>query len=366
MKILTLTQKLITRYLVPITLVALLGSGIVHAEKDEYSEFKFPERARDGGISSWAFAFDNDLLVPGSRDQDYTYGLNITYSGRQAERQWASLHDSLDWINRKLELDGLVGQGINATKIEYGLFGFTPEDISLSMANPEDRPYASLIYVSSSSETYHPQREVSWQSTLTVGILGLDIVGSVQNAVHSAYGGTRAEGWDNQISEGGEPTARYSLSRQSLLYSSGSGFELKSTLQGSVGYITETSWSLSLRAGEIHTPWVSFNPELTSYAEGAIPNTGSRVSEQYFWAGISFKLRAYNAFLEGQFRDSEVTYDGDDINRGIVEAWLGYTIALTDGYSFTYSIRGHTSEIDAGDGDRNVVWGGVLISKTIG
>ena len=354
-------------FALPIAIMLVLVSCSAYAEQDEYSEFKLPTKAeREAGASSWAFAFDNDILVPGSRDQDYTYGLNITYTGKQAERQWASLHESLDQINLKLDIDGLVDSGIKSNKIEYGLFGFTPEDISQSAANQDDRPYASLVYVSSTRESYHRARQESWQSTLTVGVLGLDLVGNVQNLVHSTYNGNQAEGWDNQISDGGEPTARYSLSRQNLLYRSGAGTEIKTTVQGSVGYITETSWSLSMRVGKIHTPWISFNPELTSYGEKSIPSSLTRVSEQYFWTGISFKLRPYNAFLEGQFRDSEVTYDADQINRGIVEAWMGYTIALTDGYSFSYSIRGHTSEINEGSGDRNVIWGGVLISKSIG
>jgi hypothetical protein len=89
-----------------------------------------------------------------------------------------------------------------------------------------------------------------------------------------------------------------------------------------------------------------------------------RVSEHYFWTGISLKARAYNAFLQGQFKDSEVTYDSDELNHGIVEAWVGYTVALAEGYSFTYSIRGHTSELKQGVGDRNVLWGGLQITKT--
>ncbi|MCP4769762.1 MAG: lipid A deacylase LpxR family protein [Gammaproteobacteria bacterium] len=76
------------------------------------------------------------------------------------------------------------------------------------------------------------------------------------------------------------------------------------------------------------------------------------------------KARAYNVFLQGQFKDSEVTYDSDELNHGIVEAWVGYTVALKGGYSFTYSIRGHTSELKHGTGDRNVVWGGLLITKS--
>ncbi len=119
-------------------------------------------------------------------------------------------------------------------------------------------------------------------------------------------------------------------------------------------------------AGEIHTPWLSFNPELTSYGEKSIPNIRVKVSEQYAWAGVSLKLRIYNAFLQRSFKDSVVTYDSDQLNHAIVEAWFGYTLAFTDGYSFTYSIRGHSSELASGNGDRNVVWGGVLLSKTIG
>ena len=29
---------------------------------------------------SWLFGFDNDALVPGSRDQDYTYGVSVSLS----------------------------------------------------------------------------------------------------------------------------------------------------------------------------------------------------------------------------------------------------------------------------------------------
>ena len=314
--------------------------------------------------SSWSIAFDNDIFVPGGRDQDYTYGLNAAFAGKGAKHHWLSLHRPLGWIDKTIGLHSRIGQGVELNKIEYGLFGFTPEDITQSEPIQDDRPYASLVYVSSSREHYNRSSQVSWQSTLTLGILGLSIVGDIQGRVHSLYDGDIPMGWDNQISNGGEPTARYSVSRQSLLFKSGSGFELKSTYQGSVGYITEVSWSLSARAGKIHTPWASFNPELASYAEKSTSGAARKVSEHYVWAGISLKARAYNVFLQGQFRDSAVTYSSDEINHGIVEAWLGYTVSLFDGYSFTYSVRGHTSELNQGNGNRNVVWGGVRLTKT--
>lgn len=347
---------------------SLMLSGIVDTSAGQdppaTSNIEF-EPLEAPGKSSWAVAFDNDILVPGSRDQDYTYGINLTFTGKQIENQRASVHQSVDWINEHIGLNDLTNSAIEASKIEYGLYGFTPEDISQSVALQSDRPYFSLAYVSSTREYYQPHRQVSWQTTLTLGILGLEIVGDIQEQVHSSYGGTQPKGWDHQISDGGELTARYSISRQSLLAGRDSGLELKSSVQGSLGYITEMSWSLSSRAGKISSPWVSFNPELTSYGEKSIPDARVKVSEQYAWAGVSFKLRAYNAFLQGQFKDSEVTYQSNELNHAIVEAWLGYTMSLSNGYSFTYSIRGHTSELKHGTGNREVIWGGVLISKTI-
>ena len=350
-----------------IGLLALSFSGIGLAEPKRADEEYFdPPSEGSEDEFSWAFAIDNDILLPGPRDQDYTYGFNLTLVGKSTENQLVSLHRSLDWINSAIGLNEQLDSGIKASKVEYGLFGFTPEDISRKDPQQNDRPYASLVYVSSAREGYDPAQEVSWQSTLSLGVMGLSIVGDIQDAVHTGFNGNLPQGWDNQISDGGELTARYSVSRQTLRYSDDSGVELKTTLQGSIGYITEASWSLSSRAGKIHTPWVSFNPELTNYGEKSIPNTRVKVSEQYAWAGISLKLRAYNAFLQGQFKESAVTYDSGQLNHAIVEAWIGYTLAFTDGYSFTYSIRGHSSELKSGNGDRSVIWGGVLLSKTIG
>ena len=130
--------------------------------------------------SSRSFAFDNDVLVPGSRDQDYTYGLNLTFYGEGVEDHLASLHSPLEWLDRKIGINQRIDRAIESSKIEYGLLGFTPETITLDEAQDDDRPYASLVYVSSTRERYQPAGEIAWQSNLTIGALGLDIVGDLQ------------------------------------------------------------------------------------------------------------------------------------------------------------------------------------------
>lgn len=194
----------------------------------------------------------------------------------------------------------------------------------------------------------------------------MGLVGELQNIAHQGTNGKTAQGWNNQISEGGELTGRYVIARQKYFDSFSENVEVKSTVQASVGYLTEASWSLSMRTGRIHSPWSSFNPELASYGEKSSYSSNAKsVSERYFWAGVAVKTRAYNAFLQGQFRDSAVTYEHHQLNPLLVEAWAGYTFAFKQGYRISYVLRGHSSEIEDGSGDRNLLWGGIIIARSI-
>lgn len=314
---------------------------------------------------NWAIALDNDIFVPASRDQDYTYGINFTQSGEDIRDAVLSLNTPLSFLDRAIGFYANSQFREERYIRELGTFGFTPEDITISTPNPNDRPYASLIYLSSAREQIDWINSRAWKSTLTLGLLGTRIAGSLQNHVHDETDSKRAEGWDNQISEGGELTARYQLALQQQLHIS-DGVELKSTLQASAGYLTEASAGLSFRYGDINSSWASFNPDLTSYGEKAsFDGNINIVSENYFWGGVALKVRAYNAFLEGQFRDSAVSYDRRDLNSLLLEAWLGYTIAFRNGFRLSYVLRGHTSEVRNGDGDRNLLWGSITLARAI-
>lgn len=315
--------------------------------------------------SSWAFAVDNDFLALTGKDQDYTYGFNFTYTGRAARDGWYSLDAPLAWLDSALGFEHLSPVGVSKHSIEVGMFGFTPNDIESAEPVFGDRPYASLVYWSNSRERLDIRQGVAWKSTLAVGVLGLDLVGDFQNESHALLTNSPVRGWSHQVSDGGEPTARYTIARQRHLTTVFNNLEIKSTVQGSLGYLTETSWSLSVRGGKYHTAWSSFNPELVSYGERSSYNdSGLSVDEHYFWGGVSVKARAYNAFLQGQFRSSTVTYDRDELRTLLVEAWLGYTVGFAEGYRISYVLRGHSSEIKEGAGDRSLFWGGLILSRT--
>jgi len=316
--------------------------------------------------TSWALAFDNDLLAPGHRDRDYTYGTNLTYSGASAADADISLKAPLAAIDHWFGLDQLVANPVNNYSVEAGLYGFTPKELERTTIDESDRPYASLVYFSSSHEQIDTDKNVAWNTTLTIGALGLGVVGDMQNRVHQQTASDGARGWNHQISDGGELTGRYVIARQHYFDSFSDSVEVKSTVQASVGYLTETSWGLSFRAGKIISPWASFNPDLISYGEkSTYSNNTSTTNEHYFWSGFTLKARFYNAFLQGQFRHSDFSYSYSDLRPLIAEAWAGYTYAFKQGYRVSYVLRAQTSELKHGDGDRNVVWGGLILAKTI-
>jgi hypothetical protein len=88
---------------------------------------------------------------------------------------------------------------------------------------------------------------------------------------------------------------------------------------------------------------------ISSYANASSANT------------ISFVFD--NAFLQGQFRNSNLTYEYNGLNYLLFEAWAGYTHSFENGYQIRYIVRAHTSEIKYGVGDRNLIRGGLPLSR---
>lgn len=313
------------------------------------------------GTGFWSVAMENDLFAGGGADKDYSFGLTATYTGQDA----ATFVLSPYHFQRHLDQLFVPEGHLENHSLALGFYGFTPDDIEVSRPIHDDRPYASLVYLQSTRETVHLDRNESWTSSLTVGVLGLGLVGSAQNSVHSLLNGDEAKGWNNQISDGGELTARYSIAKQKSLLPNSRRTQLKSTRQLSLGYLTEASYALSFRTGHINSSWWSFDPELASYGEySSVGSSRIRGPERYWWGGVTLKLRVYNAFLQGQFRHSEVSYTSSQLRPLLAGAWLGYTFAMDNGWRFSYWLRGHTSEIKEGRGDRSLLWGGIAVSRS--
>ena len=306
---------------------------------------------------------DNDLFAGGERDRDYTGGVALTVSGAAARDSWLSLDPLLERVDDAVA-DVAYDQVHHARQV--GLMAFTPQDIAASEPLQDDRPYASLLFVSNGRVRVDADNRTAWSSSLTVGFLGLTLSEHLQSAIHDVVGSEKPEGYEHQISANGEPTARYSLARHSLWIANPNGtLDVKTTLQGSVGFLTETSAAVSMRIGRFATPWWSFTPELTDYIAAPTPAVSNRGRpEMYFFVGARVKARAYNAFLQGQFRDSVVEYSYSELEPVLAEAWMGFVTQLMNQTQISYSINYQTAEIRNGAAARDALWGAVQLTHT--
>lgn len=342
------------------------GAGSIQDERSPLRQWQWLNQEPDD--AGWALYIDNDLFTLRHRDQDYTGGLSITLAGARAKHYALSLERPRAAITRGL---GLLPEQSAAHSyhhgIEAGFTVFTPKYIDDPSQQSGDRPFASLLYLANTQEVIDSHRDTAWVSTFTVGVLGLDAVHKIQTELHAALGSDRPQGWDNQISDGGELTAKYSFGKQQLLtYHYGqTNFELSSTSQFSVGYLTEATFGLSGRIGNFRTPWYSFRPQFNDYSEKSTSLAGltQPQTEFYFWGGLAAHLRGYNAFLQGQGRSSKVTFSQRQLEPIVWDAWMGVTHQSASGWRMSYLLRAQSSEVRSGPANRSVIWGGIILSS---
>ena len=118
-----------------------------------------------------------------------------------------------------------------------------------------------------------------------------------------------------------------------------------------------------MRAGRFNSPWWSFAPELTDYMAAPVPSESYRGGrELYMFAGARVKARAYNAFLQGQFRDSEVRYTSDEVQPLLAEAWIGVVTQILDQTQLSYALHYQTAELRDGPASRDALWGAVQLT----
>lgn len=326
-----------------------------------------PEKENSG----WSFYFDNDLFSLADRDNDYTGGIALKLAGTRVKTSLFSVDGLLDWTDRFSGFPQLYNDEIffTAHSMEMGFTLFTPMDLDRSAPLFDQHPYASLFFISNTRLAIVPEKFLTYQSSFTVGFLGLRLGGEVQKTLHKIFVAETPRGWRHQISAGGEPTFKYSVSRSRshvFKFSRQHQLELKTSSEANIGYSTDIGVSLSLRWGSIDTPWWSFNPhnaEYISLGSPAIASSQNKQKESYLWLGAGVKYRFYNALLQGQFRDSAVTFDRDQLVPIITEAWLGYTHEFEEKWQLSGFIRARNKEIDLSN-VQAPIWGGLIISRS--
>jgi hypothetical protein len=313
------------------TLVLLLAAAPLARAADPTACAPADDSAQSSAVSG-ALVLDEHLLTDGSKDRDYDGGGELTFSGSRGGIPGRALDAVLGSLDRAVCVGSGLGRSDSPPTHAFaaGLLIFTPQNLRARSIVSGDRPYASLFFISEGRRYTRPDDHVAYDSSLTVGLLGLTAAEDVQSTLHRMSSSDRPSGWSHQIAAGGEPTARYSLARQAHLAEFGAGAlrgDSKWTLAGTVGTVTEASIAIGSRFGLIESPFWSFAPEENMYVPEtqpvAPPLPRSAPAELFGFAGARFKVRGYDAFLEGQFRHSDLRYNASDLNTVIGEAWAG-------------------------------------------
>lgn len=340
------------------SLSLVLMSTSAHSDKNNNNQLGL-----EPNDSGWSLNLDNDLFTPHKQDRDYTGGLNMTFAGQRVKDWPVSVNGVLSAVNQGLGIEH--PDSLHLHSLQIGVAAFSPEDIQQAQIVNDDRPYASLIYLANSQLQVLNDNTAN-QTTLTVGILGTRAAQLLQEGIHQLTGSEPPQGWQHQIAKGGELTFKYSYAHQRLWYKQ-ANLEIKQSCEASIGFLTEGNSAVSVRWGRISSPWWSFTPDRAEYF--AQPSVGLpdqyryRQPELYLWAGAKVRVRAYNAFLQGQFRDSEFTYPQNDVEPVLVESWLGVTKQVSEHYRLSWVWRYQSAELKQGHGHRDLIWGSVMINR---
>jgi hypothetical protein len=342
--------------------------------------------------SGFAVYLDNDVLLydqADDEDRNYTMGLSFQFSGRWIETR--GLAKPLYWLDSlppfALLQPGYAASAGHAHAMELGNVAFTPDELRLARPIPNDRPYASLLFLDTRWQAVEPGLDPrsAFTSELSIGVLGLSISERFQRWLHKELQDTPNDppfpprGWDNQISDGGEPTARYMMrwQRATLLRDY---VDWQWVGEGNLGYHTNIGGGAGLRVGWLASPWWEFEPApiqqgralpaamAQAAATRAVQASGcrnrSRDFELFGWAGSMVRLWGYNVLLQGQFRDSAVTVDSSDVERLVYDYSLGTTAGKCFGdnwHRLTVAYSRRSPEFD-GPMRRYHSWGGLYYS----
>jgi len=359
--VLSIYRPVKVRFFYSLSILSILTASaatVVYADNPPAVGTNKSEPEKRHGFSLYV---DQDFFIPGrNEDRDYTMGFALELFWKQIPEEIDYLDRAITWLDRNAT-GGLLAKSISPTmrSIALGSVNFTPDDLAASAPVPDDRPYASLLFVSGKQMFESSNKDWVVGSELQVGLLGLGIARSVQTKMHGYTRSLTGEdtpvdpkGWSHQISDGGELTFRYRQSFGKELFKN-SVVDLAWTADASVGYQTNASLGFQIRTGHRNSAFWTLPYDPVNRGN-FVPSTAG--DELYLWTAYRGRGILYDALLQGQFRDSDLTFSSGEIKRIVHEAGIGVTAAWKP-VQVTLSLNYKSAELE-GQAARSHYWGG--------
>lgn len=273
-------------------------------------------RADAGGVEekllpkdSWTFSVyvENDLFA--NTDRDYTNGTKITMISPDVSKYTDSgavpdLFAPLLRLYTRTEREG----AIRNVAISLGQNMYTPEDITTTEFQPDDRPYAGWSYLGLGLHAKTTRRLDTLE--LSLGMVGpASLAEDTQKLVHRIIDAQRPNGWKHQLAN--EPAINLVYERKYRVFywgdEGGLGMDFVAHGGGSLGNVfTYLNAGGSLRAG-LRVPR-DFGTTTIRLAGGASAPTSPEDPRFGSWLGLGFHLFAS---VDGRVVARDIFLDGN-------------------------------------------------------
>lgn len=294
--------------------------------------------------------FTKDL----DEDRNYTMGFMVSYCNSHKE---GSLFKNFTVNESVLKWFDLKGEESSYTT-SFGLNAFTPDTLNTREPVFNDRPYSSLLYMTQSMITSNSAQKSAYEVSLTVGFLGLPIakwgqtgIHEINRAVTDVFGPPTETpynpiGWNNQISNGFEPTAMLKLARYDRIGPNIDWLDIVSSFEGRIGYYNGARAGIITKIGLIdQTLPVWRIAQSSGYQSGASAFLKeAKKDELYILASTHLNYMAYNVLLQGQFRDNNHQLNASQVKKVFMENTVGIGWRTNRNNDWLYSCTRRTAE----------------------
>ena len=276
-------------------------------------------------------------------------------------------------------------ESYNVQRFSIGGTGYTPQDLKASNVIYDDRPYASIVFLSLGAISISEDIQRQIKSNLIIGAMGWAGPGKVQSYIHEEefFGTERPvpHGWDNQIGYDGRFVINYNARYTAQIFKSGivnDKFEwVRSsyTLGADVG-----TYMNNLKAGFAFSLFnfnfielIDLDTDIPKFFEPSeeVLKENNDLTSGYVGERKNFRFNlflapelrfvAYNATLQGLlFNDSsEHTIDRSEINRLALDITAGVNFVFCDVFYLRYAAAFRTQEYSGGKNQHH--WGEISI-----
>ncbi|WP_417804683.1 lipid A deacylase LpxR family protein [Thalassospira lucentensis] len=299
-----------------------------------------------------SLSVENDLFTPQSSDQHYTNGVRLAFVSPEDSAPAA-------FLNVAKKIPFFASEGRIRTSYSLGQTMYTPEDITIAENQPNERPWAGMLYGTAGllSDTGLRNEDDSNYSRIDTLELTLGVVGpasyadKTQKFVHKVIDSPEPKGWDNQIKNEPIIGLTYERKYRSWFEANVGGIEFDATPHGSLtlgNAFTNAEVGTMFRMG-FDLPADYGPPRIRPSLPGSdffVPDTEGFPVSGYLFAGFAGRYVLRDITLDGNtFTDS------NSIDKEPLVGDLQVGVAFIVGQArLTYTHVYRTAEFKAQDG----------------